>query len=112
MLDSDSVKTEKIYYEDAYAVRFTANVISSGGNSIVLDRTAFFPEEGGQSPDRGVIAGFPVVDVRIRDGYIHHVLEIPEGKRMPAEGDAVEGSIDWDHRFSNMQQHSGEHIFR
>ena len=69
MLDSDSVKTEKIYYEDAYAVHFTANVISSGGNSIVLDRTAFFPEEGGQSPDRGVIAGFPVVDVRIRDGY-------------------------------------------
>ena len=111
MLDSDSVKTEKIYYEDAYAVHFTANVISSGGNSIVLDRTAFFPEEGGQSPDRGVIAGFPVVDVRIRDGYIHHVLEIPEGKRMPAEGDSVEGAIDWDHRFSNMQQHSGEHIF-
>ena len=111
MLDSDSVKTEKIYYEDAYAVRFTAEVISSGEDGIVLDRTAFFPEEGGQSPDKGFLAGFCVRDVQIRDGYIHHVLEIPEGEKMPAEGDLVEGVIDWDHRFSNMQQHSGEHIF-
>ena len=111
MLDSNSVKTEKIYYADAYAVHFTANVISAGENDIVLDRTAFFPEEGGQSPDKGVIAGIPVVDVQIRDGYIHHILDVPEGEKMPAEGDCVSGSIDWAHRFSNMQQHSGEHIF-
>jgi alanyl-tRNA synthetase len=49
-----------------------------------------------------------VVDVQIKDGYIHHILA-----KEPtfAEGDTVFGEIDWEHRFSNMQQHSGEHLF-
>ncbi len=114
MLDSSTVVTRKLYYEDAYLREFEAEILSVNGNDIVLDATAFFPEEGGQSPDRGVLAGHEVLDVQIIDGYIHHFL----GKKATgasaeeiAEGLRVSGKIDWNHRFSNMQQHSGEHIF-
>ena len=51
--------TEKLYYKDAYISEFEARVISSEkcGNlySVVLDKSAFFPEEGGQYSDRGYI---------------------------------------------------------
>ena len=75
MLDSSTVKTGKIYYEDAYRVSFSAKVLSVEGKDVVLDETAFFPEEGGQSPDRGSLSGVTVVDVQIKDGYIHHILK-------------------------------------
>ncbi len=114
MLDSSTVVTRKLYYEDAYLREFEAEILSANDNDIVLDATAFFPEEGGQSPDRGVLAGREVLDVQIIDGYIHHFL----GRKVfgasaeeIAEGLRVNGRIDWKHRFSNMQQHSGEHIF-
>ncbi|MBR3339406.1 MAG: hypothetical protein IKG19_05100, partial [Lachnospiraceae bacterium] len=61
MLDSSTVVTRKLYYEDAYMKEFEATVISADGNDIVLDATAFFPEEGGQSADRGVLAGREVL---------------------------------------------------
>ena len=71
-----------------------------------LDRTLFFPEEGGQSPDKGRIDGADVLDVQIRNGVIIHTVNQPIEVGMQ-----VHGEIDWNHRFSNMQQHSGEHIF-
>ncbi|MGI6020198.1 MAG: alanyl-tRNA editing protein [Lachnospiraceae bacterium] len=115
--------TGKLYYEDAYLTDFTAKVISweqilyKCGDikepilmyDVVLDRTAFFPEEGGQSPDRGVLEDNLVLDVRIEKGIIHHYLKIDTS---PAKkGDIVYGTVDRNHRFSNMQQHSAEHIF-
>ena len=109
MLDSSKIRTRKLYYEDAYKTEFTAKVVSANAGDIVLDRTAFFPEEGGQSADTGVLGGFRVADVKIKDGEIHHMLE--DKSVSFAEGTEVSGSIDWQHRFSNMQQHSGEHIF-
>ncbi len=115
MLDSSTVVTRKLYYEDAYMREFTSTVISVSGNDVVLDATVFFPEEGGQSPDRGQLAGIDVVDVQIKDGYIHHYLERPvTGENAGfnlAEGMTVTGKIDWEYRFGNMQQHSGEHLF-
>lgn len=71
----------------------------------VLDRTAFFPEGGGQYADTGIIDGVKVLDVQERNGLIFHTMEsaLPVGK-------SVEGTIDWEERFSKMQQHSGEHI--
>ncbi len=71
----------------------------------VLDRTAFFPEGGGQYADTGVIDGVRVLDVQERNEIIYHKMG------QPLEiGKKVEGSIDWEERFSKMQQHSGEHI--
>ncbi len=71
----------------------------------VLDRTAFFPEGGGQLADTGLIDGVKVFDAKEKDGIIYHQIEEPL-----AVGKTVEGQIDWEERFSKMQQHSGEHI--
>jgi alanyl-tRNA synthetase len=109
MLDSSKIRTRKLYYEDAYRTEFTAKVVSANAGDVVLDSTAFFPEEGGQSADTGMLGGFRVADVKIKDGEIHHLLE--DKSVSFEEGTEVSGRIDWPHRFSNMQQHSGEHIF-
>ena len=71
----------------------------------VLSRTAFFPEGGGQYADTGMIDGVEVIDVQERQGVIYH--KVKESLEL---GKNVEGTIDWNERFSKMQQHSGEHI--
>ena len=73
MLDSSKIRTRKLYYEDAYKTEFSALVVSADAGDVVLDRTAFFPEEGGQSSDIGELGGFRVADVKIKDGEIHHL---------------------------------------
>ena len=106
--------TEKLYDADAYALDFTAAVLSCNEvvrqqkklYEVILDRTLFFPEEGGQTPDTGTLSDIPVKDVQIHAGVISHMLSEPL-----LTGQQVNGRINWEHRFSNMQQHSGEHIF-
>lgn len=100
----------KIFYEDVNITDFTATVVScepeaDGRFRILLDATAFFPEEGGQTADKGTLNGFPVLDVQIKQDLIYHVLEVP----LPA-GSVVTGQVDQAQRFDFMQQHSGEHI--
>lgn len=104
----------KLYDLDAYATEFDAVVVSCEAvtynkqdvYALILDKTLFFPEEGGQSSDKGTINGEEVIDVQIKKDIITHYIKTPiEG------GTTVHGIIDWAHRFSNMQQHSGEHIF-
>ena len=101
--------TYKIYDEDAYIKEFTAKLIScnkiNDSFAAVLDRTAFFPEEGGQSCDKGTINDKNVLYVEIKNGVIFHYLseEIEVGSE-------VFGKIDWKTRFRNMQNHTAEHI--
>lgn len=101
--------TEKLFYQDSHKSTFTAIVQearqSENGYEIVLDRTAFFPEGGGQRSDTGILGGVSVVDVQEIDGKIIHCTD-----GALVEGAAVEGCIDWKERFSKMQQHTGEHI--
>lgn len=118
-------ETIKLYDRDAYATEFEADIISCEPNKaddkrfdIILNQTLFFPEEGGQSPDMGILAGYRVVDVQIKNGVITHTVDTSAGdccdvekKAELAAGVHVQGKIDWQHRFYNMQQHSGEHIF-
>ena len=103
------METEKLYYQDPYLQTFSARVLSCeparGGFAVVLDRTAFYPEGGGQPADHGTLNGVPVTDVHERDGVIFHTC----GSPLEA-GAAVEGAIDWARRFDHMQQHSGEHV--
>lgn len=100
--------TEKLYYRDAYISEFDARVLSAeeynGMWRVVLDRTAFFPNEGGQSADTGRIGGVDVVDVREESGIIYHIL-----KDRP-DTDLVSCSIDFGARFEKMQCHTAEHI--
>ena len=101
--------TEKLYYEDAFLKTFSATVLSceaeKGHFAVVLDRTAFYPEGGGQEADTGTLGDVPVLDVREKDGVIRHLCAAPL-----TAGSAVTGTIDWERRFDHMQQHSGEHI--
>lgn len=103
--------TEKLYYQDSHRKEFEAQVVSCQWNEkkewyeVILDRTVFFPEGGGQYADPGVIDGIPVEDVKEREGEVIHMMKKP---LMP--GQTVHGEIDYKERFSRMQQHSGEHI--
>ena len=101
--------TIKLYENDSYIKEFSATVIScdktDGGFLVVLDKTAFFPEGGGQDADKGVINDIDVLDVQIKDDIIYHKLE-----KTLEIGSVVECKIDWDTRFSRMQNHTGEHI--
>lgn len=101
--------TEKLYYKDAYLKEFTALVISCDltdvGYDIVLDKTAFFPEEGGQYSDKGYIEESEVFDVREVDEIIHHYA-----KKAVNVNESVHCSIDFDERFDKMQQHTAEHM--
>ena len=109
--------TEKLFYRDSHLTEFEAKVLScepvnpdilpghSGEYAAELDRTAFFPEGGGQYADTGVLGGVRVTDVQEKDGRILHLLEGPL-----EPGTCVSGRIDWEERFMKMQQHSGEHI--
>lgn len=103
------METEKLYYEDPFMPSFAATVLSceeaKGGCAIVLDRTAFYPEGGGQPYDTGVLGGAKVLAVHEKGGVITHLCDRP----LPV-GERVEGEIDWARRFDHMQQHSGEHI--
>ena len=101
--------TEKLYYADSFMKTFTATVVScqetKTGHAVVLSRTAFYPEGGGQPFDTGTLGDARVTDVREKDGVIVHTCDKP----LPV-GETVEGSLHWDRRFDHMQQHSGEHI--
>lgn len=101
--------TERLFYQDSFIKNFRAEVTAcvpcKGGFRICLNRTAFYPEGGGQPCDLGMLNRIPVRDVQEQDGEIWHFTE-----EAIEPGTAVEGVIDWNRRFDLMQQHSGEHI--
>lgn len=103
------MKTEKLYYVDGYIKKFNARVLSceSVGELFcaVLDKTAFFAEGGGQKADTGFIGEAKVIDVLEENGELRHFIDKP---LEPEKEYAC--AIDWDKRFSRMQNHSGEHI--
>ncbi len=104
----------ELFYKEPYKKRFEECVVrcvpEGDGYRLTLDDTLFYPEGGGQPCDSGVIIfegkEIKVSDVRReKDDTITHLIpvSIPVGER-------VSGEIDWDHRFSLMQNHTGEHI--
>lgn len=101
----------KIFYEDINITDFQATVVSCEFDQdrklykVLLDATAFFPEEGGQSADVGTLDNQQVLDVQIKDDLIYHYV----ANAMDI-GATVSGQVDWSQRFDFMQQHSGEHI--
>lgn len=102
------ITTERLYYTDCYRREFEARVLKvepgAQGFHVYLDRTAFYPESGGQPMDHGTLSDIPLLTL-IEDGdAIVHVLE-----RQP-EGAQVQGKIDWPRRFDHMQQHTGQHV--
>lgn len=100
--------TKKLY-DDSHLVEFEATVLDSleedGFWWIELDKTAFFPEGGGQPSDKGTLGDAEVFDVQIKDDKIYHKIS-----KALNVGEKVNGVIDFNRRLDFMQQHSGEHI--
>ena len=88
-----------------FVAKVESSVERDGRYDIVLDKTAFFPEEGGQYCDTGIINGVKVLEVKEMDGVIHHYTE--SAIEVGAE---VFCKLDFNERFEKMQAHSGEHI--
>ena len=103
------METEKLYYQDPYLTAFTARVLSceksKSGWAVVLDRTAFYPEGGGQPADHGTLGAVRVTDVHETKGVIFHTCDGPV-----EIGTQVAGAVDWPRRFDHMQQLSLIHI--
>ncbi len=97
--------TKKLYEKDPYLIEFEAKVISNKAGYIVLDQTAFFAKGGGQEAEGGFINDFEVKDVYIKDDIIYHECDCDL-----KEGQHVKGKINFEKRYDNMQQHTGEHI--
>lgn len=101
--------TEKLYDKDSHLKEFTGTVLSCEKTgekyAVTLNRTAFFPEGGGQQSDCGYIGDAYISTVQIKNGEILHFADKPL-----SVGQAYDCKLDFDFRFRNMQNHSGEHI--
>lgn len=105
--------TELLFHKDPYLREFRGQVLFAKDRYVVLDRTAFYPEGGGQAPDTGYleiggIGKFRVVDVQKVGNVVVHVLEKPV--LLNVNGLEVHGVIDWHRRFTLMRHHTATHI--
>lgn len=100
--------TEALFWKDPYMKEFEAKVVSASGKEVVLDRTCFFPQGGGQVGDTGFLNDVRVVDTRKDENYnITHFLESEAPFKV---GETVKGRIDWDKRYRTMKLHSAAHV--
>jgi len=103
--------TKLLYMQDNYIREFEANIISITENSIVLDRTAFYTEGGGQIGDKGTISSdsesVTIINTRKIDGDIHHIIE---GSVPFTNNQKILGLIDWDQRYECMRFHTAQHV--
>ena len=105
--------TEQLFRDDSYLRECEATVTESGDDSIVLDRTVFYPMGGGQPGDTGTMewqgGSATIVDTRYgEDGAIRHLTE--EGTDLPPAGTAVRATLDWDRRYLHMRMHTAMHL--
>ena len=110
------MKTQRVYYSYASAAPFSAEILElkSGGQKsgadgavqVILDKTIFYPEGGGQPADRGSINGVPLVDVREKNGEIVHLL-VDSGTLKPGPAELV---LDSRRRRDISTQHTGQHL--
>lgn len=103
--------SEKIYYLDSYQQSVSAKILeieeSEAGRWLLTDRSIFYPGGGGQLPDRGTIGDAPVTSIKSVDEHVWHLIPTEFSAQV---GQEIEMRIDWDWRFYNMQQHTGQHL--
>jgi Ser-tRNA(Ala) deacylase AlaX len=96
--------TELLYLKDCYLREFDARVVRAEGAAVVLDRTAFYPEGGGQPSDEGTLNSVRVLKAEKKDGSVVHTLE------KPLAAGAVHGVLDWERRYAHMRMHTAQHL--
>ncbi len=103
--------TKKLYYEHPEQTEFEAKVLEVIENRIILDRTLFYPEGGGQPADHGTLSVNDyvanVVDAQSINGVIVHETDSDYGFK---KGDTVKGNIDRERRLAHMRHHTATHI--
>ena len=103
--------TEMLYMRDNYVKEFEATIKGITADSIILDRSAFYYEGGGQIADTGILKGnqsqVKVIDTQKRDNVVHHIIS---GEHTFKVGDTVTGIINWDQRYECMRFHTAQHI--
>jgi alanyl-tRNA synthetase len=109
---SDVPETKLLYYEDQYTKEFDAEVVKVLDDGyVVLDRTCFYPEGGGQPADTGYLVSddvkVDVVDVQKASRVVVHKLK---GKPSLKRGSLVRGVIDWERRYDLMKNHTATHV--
>lgn len=107
--------TQLLFRDDAYATEFEAEVLAATPGRVVLDRTLFYPEGGGQPGDVGVLRlpdgrEIQVIDTRKGEqpGTVAHVLGDPAIRFAP--GTRLQGMIDWQRRYRLMRMHTCLHL--
>lgn len=105
--------TDELFREDGTLRTCTGTVVSAGPDGIVLDRTVFYPEGGGQPGDTGVLRwpGGETSIVDTRKGEAGTIIHRPaDGATLPPVGAEVEAAIDWDRRHRHMRMHTALHL--
>ncbi|MFA7370623.1 MAG: alanine--tRNA ligase-related protein [Sphaerochaetaceae bacterium] len=104
--------SEQLYYQAPYSRELRATIIAireeKGSTAVILDKTIFYPEGGGQPGDRGFLDGVKVVDTQ--QNKATEILHLLEQRGTFSVGQEVSLKLDWAHRYDFMQQHSGQHL--
>ena len=106
-IEGEINKTEVLFYKNPKQKEFEAKILKIVDDYVILDKTIFYPEGGGQKYDIGVINGKQVVEVQKKDDIVYHKLSDVEGLN---EGDIVKGTINWEQRINLMRNHTATHI--
>lgn len=108
--------TERLFEEDAYATEGEAEVVDVTSRGIVLDRTLFYAESGGQPGDTDWItwnggsgAGLRISDAQYLPGKVRIVHQV-DGAVMPRQGQTIRFGIDWRRRYRHMCMHTCLHV--
>jgi misacylated tRNA(Ala) deacylase len=112
-MDVTEMRTEPLFREDAYAQDCTARVLAAGPEGVVLDRSIFYPQAGGQPGDTGILAwdGGEMPVARTVKGAGESVLHLPaEGAALPPLGATVTARLDWALRHRHMRMHTSLHL--
>lgn len=105
--------TERLFDADSYMSSFDAEVLAcmeqGGKYAVILDKTAFFPEAGGQPADSGIIFQQGSVEVNVLDvqqsgDVIVHMTD------KPLKPGIIRGGINFGLRYERMRNHTGEHL--
>jgi alanyl-tRNA synthetase len=99
--------TNLLYRQNPYMKEFDATIVRTEAYCVVLDRTCFFPQGGGQVGDLGEISTTSVINTVLKGDEVHHILDTPPPF---STGQRVHGRIDWEKRYRIMRLHSAAHI--